>query len=137
MVESMFTSTVCATGFLIALTLRALSRLGLGDSIFQYLAKPDIPAVSLSDFMVRLKQTAPDSWNSPQFDPARWEHYALIVVFIGISSWGLWLSWCWNQEKRQSKVRASLMKESRKGENAWNAWPQENRKAHPKIRRKG
>ena len=111
----MFTATLFATGFLIALTFRSWNRLVPGDSIFRYVAKPDILAFNLSDLMIRFRQTAPDSWNSSQFDPSRWDHYALIVVFLGISSWGLWLSWCWNQEKRQSNLQANFTKESRKG----------------------
>lgn len=39
------------------------------------------------------------------FDPNLWNHWLLISCFIGISIWGLQLSWQWGKEAR-SKARA-------------------------------
>ena len=96
MVESMFTSTFCTAGFLIALALHSLTH-----SIST--VSPSAWTLGLLDETTRLQQTVPGSWDSSQFDPSRWDHYALIVVFLGISSWGLWLSWQWKQEKHQAR----------------------------------
>ena len=114
MVESMFTFTLSATGFLIALTLQSLMSLVSSVFTLKFIVKPEVLLLGFSNWITRFKQTAPDSWDSSQFDPARWDHYALLVAFLGISSWGLWLSWSWNQEIRQAKGQARLAKESRK-----------------------
>lgn len=39
------------------------------------------------------------------FDPNRWNHWLLIGCFVGMSIWGLQLSWQWGKEVR-SKARA-------------------------------
>ena len=111
----MFTPTVSEIGYLVALTFQSLNPSASILSIFQLIPQADRLAISLSNWVTQIKQTAPDTWDSAQFDPSRWDHYALIVVSIGISSWGLWLSWCWNQDQRRSKGKANLTRQSRKG----------------------
>ena len=38
--------------------------------------------------------------NDVGFDPTRWSYWLLIVCFIGVSTWGLYLSWQWASEIR-------------------------------------
>lgn len=97
-----------------AFALQALSRLTLVMSMLKPIAQLNIFGFDVLDWTVRFRQTAPPFGDSSQFDPARWDHYTLIIVFFGIASWGLWLSWSWNQEKHQGNGQTRLTKESRK-----------------------
>ena len=42
------------------------------------------------------------------FDPAQWSHWLLIGGFIGVSVWGLSLSWQWRRSARLKRQQAKL-----------------------------
>ncbi len=42
------------------------------------------------------------------FDPTRWTHWLLIGCFIGVSIWGLSLSWQWQRQAGLKRERAQL-----------------------------
>lgn len=110
----MLTVTLATIGFLMAFVLQPLVELTSIVSLLGSSAVVSTLMVDLSEWATRFRQSPPGPWNSSQFDPSRWDHYALIVVFLGVSTWGLWLSWRWKQEEHQSKEQAGLGKESRK-----------------------
>ena len=49
------------------------------------------------------------------FDPTRWDHWLLLSCFIGVSAWGLRLSWQWHRavglKRQQVKVARRLAME--------------------------
>lgn len=45
--------------------------------------------------------------NHAGFNPSHWSHWLLIGCFLGLSIWGLSLSWRWRQLKRE---RAKLVR---------------------------
>jgi hypothetical protein len=53
--------------------------------------------------------------NSAGFDPAHWSHWLLIGCFLGLSSWGLYLSWQWRNaamtQRQQAKLARRLARE--------------------------
>ena len=42
------------------------------------------------------------------FDPTRLAHWLLISCFVGVSIWGLLLSWGWRQEAQMKRRRSKL-----------------------------
>lgn len=46
--------------------------------------------------------------NGVSFDPARWDHWLLIGCFVGLSIWGLHLSWQWRRAARLKRQQARL-----------------------------
>lgn len=46
--------------------------------------------------------------DSAGFDPTYWHHWLLIGCFIGVSIWGLSLSWQWRAKAQLKRKRAKL-----------------------------
>ncbi|NJM98672.1 MAG: hypothetical protein HC800_17285 [Phormidesmis sp. RL_2_1] len=46
--------------------------------------------------------------DSAGFDPTRWHHWLLIGCFVGVSIWGLYLSWQWRTKARLQRRQTKL-----------------------------
>lgn len=46
--------------------------------------------------------------DSAGFDPNSWYHWLLLGCFIGVSIWGLSLSWQWRTEAKVKRERAKV-----------------------------
>ncbi len=46
--------------------------------------------------------------DSAGFDPTRWHHWLLLGCFIGVSIWGVSLSWQWRRAARVRRERAKV-----------------------------
>lgn len=88
MVESMFKPTLAAFGYIIALVTHAFSQT-------ISIAPRHHATLSTLGVLARLQQSGPDTLDTANFDPSRWDHYVLIAVCLGITCWGLWSSWHW------------------------------------------
>ncbi|MGD1866488.1 MAG: hypothetical protein ACFB0D_18205 [Phormidesmis sp.] len=53
--------------------------------------------------------------DSAGFNVGRWDHWLLVISFVGIASYGLWLSWQWRiapTQKRTPAYRARALRSS-------------------------
>ncbi len=48
------------------------------------------------------------------FDLASWSHWLLIICFVGVSVWGLMLSWQWGEKNRTRRQRNKHIRAQRR-----------------------
>lgn len=48
------------------------------------------------------------------FNLASWSHWLLVVCFVGVSAWGLMLSWQWGEKDRTRRQRNKRRRAERK-----------------------
>lgn len=68
----------------------------------------------VKNFDKPLKQGWP-AVDSAGFNVGRWDHWLLVISFVGIASYGLWLSWQWRiapTQKRTPAYRARALRSS-------------------------